>query len=266
MTGSEQVLVEDWCQQYPSHSVGTVEFGPDGALYASGGRRRELQLRRLRAGRQPAQPVRRSARRRRRGADATDGRGRRAAQPGPAHVRRPGRRSTARSSASIPRRARRCRRTRCSGSSDPNARRIIALRACAIPSASRSGRERASSGSATWAGASWEEINRIARPDGRRRRELRLALLRGHPEAAGLRRREPHASARTCTRTPSADTKPYFAYHHANKVVAGETCPTGSSSIAGPRLRVRAHRRARSRPSTRARCSSPTTRATASGR
>ena len=37
MTGSEQVLVEDWCQQYPSHSVGTVEFGRDGALYASGG-------------------------------------------------------------------------------------------------------------------------------------------------------------------------------------------------------------------------------------
>ena len=37
MTGSEQVLVEDWCQQYPSHSVGSVEFGRDGALYASGG-------------------------------------------------------------------------------------------------------------------------------------------------------------------------------------------------------------------------------------
>jgi glucose/arabinose dehydrogenase len=37
MTGAEQVLVEDWCQQYPSHSIGTVEFGRDGALYASGG-------------------------------------------------------------------------------------------------------------------------------------------------------------------------------------------------------------------------------------
>ena len=37
MTGSEQVLVEDWCQQYPSHSIGTVEFGQDGKLYASGG-------------------------------------------------------------------------------------------------------------------------------------------------------------------------------------------------------------------------------------
>ena len=37
MTGPEQVLVEDWCQQYPSHSIGTVAFGADGALYASGG-------------------------------------------------------------------------------------------------------------------------------------------------------------------------------------------------------------------------------------
>ena len=36
-TGAEQVLIEDWCQQYPSHSIGTVEFGNDGALYASGG-------------------------------------------------------------------------------------------------------------------------------------------------------------------------------------------------------------------------------------
>jgi glucose/arabinose dehydrogenase len=37
MTGSEQVLVSGWCQQFPSHSIGTVAFGPDGALYASAG-------------------------------------------------------------------------------------------------------------------------------------------------------------------------------------------------------------------------------------
>jgi len=35
--GPEQVLVEDWCSQYPSHSIGALAFGPDGALYASAG-------------------------------------------------------------------------------------------------------------------------------------------------------------------------------------------------------------------------------------
>ncbi len=37
MTGSEHVLIEDWCQQFPSHSVGNLMFGADGALYVSAG-------------------------------------------------------------------------------------------------------------------------------------------------------------------------------------------------------------------------------------
>ena len=36
-SGPETVLIEDWCQQYPSHSVGSLGFGPEGALYASAG-------------------------------------------------------------------------------------------------------------------------------------------------------------------------------------------------------------------------------------
>jgi glucose/arabinose dehydrogenase len=34
---AEQPLVNDWCQQYPSHSIGSLGFGPDGYLYASAG-------------------------------------------------------------------------------------------------------------------------------------------------------------------------------------------------------------------------------------
>jgi glucose/arabinose dehydrogenase len=37
MTGPEQVLINDWCQQFPSHSIGTLLFGRDGNLYVSGG-------------------------------------------------------------------------------------------------------------------------------------------------------------------------------------------------------------------------------------
>ncbi len=33
----ETVLINAWCQQFPSHSIGTVTFGSDGALYVGGG-------------------------------------------------------------------------------------------------------------------------------------------------------------------------------------------------------------------------------------
>jgi glucose/arabinose dehydrogenase len=37
-TGSEQPLItDDWCQQFPSHSIGHLAFGPDGNLYVTGG-------------------------------------------------------------------------------------------------------------------------------------------------------------------------------------------------------------------------------------
>ena len=37
MSGPEQVLVSGWCQQFPSHSIGTLLFGRDGDLYVGAG-------------------------------------------------------------------------------------------------------------------------------------------------------------------------------------------------------------------------------------
>ena len=37
MDGPEQVLINDWCEQFPFHTGGGIEFGADGYLYVSGG-------------------------------------------------------------------------------------------------------------------------------------------------------------------------------------------------------------------------------------
>ena len=68
--GSEQVIIEDWCQQYPSHSTGSLAFGPDGMLYASGGDGASFNW--VDFGQGGDRPLRRPGQR-----------GRRAAKPGP---------------------------------------------------------------------------------------------------------------------------------------------------------------------------------------
>jgi glucose/arabinose dehydrogenase len=37
IVGSPTVLIDDWCMPSPTHSIGSLAFGPDGALYVSGG-------------------------------------------------------------------------------------------------------------------------------------------------------------------------------------------------------------------------------------
>ena len=161
MTGTEQVLIEDWCQQFPSHSIGSARVRRRRRALRERRRRRELQLRRLRPGRQPGEPVRRSAGR---PSAATQtpptaeggalrsqdlrtsrrsGRPRRRAPP-----RRSGHR---RAAAGQP--ARRQRRSPTHGASSPTA--------CATRSASTSARAR----NEVWIGDVgwniWEEINRV---------------------------------------------------------------------------------------------------------
>ena len=79
----------------------------------------------------------------------------------------------------------------------------------------------------------WEEINRVAEPD-RAGRELRLAVLRGRRAAGGVRQRQPEPLREPLRgRAPERSPRRFYTYNHAAKVVAGEACPTGGSSITG---------------------------------
>ena len=179
MTGPEQVLVEDWCQQYPSHSIGQPRV-----------RRRRRALRRAAATARastspttgqdgsPLNPCGDPPGGVGGDADAADGRGRRAAQPGPADDRRPGRRSTARSSASTRPPAQALPDNPLVGERRPERAPDRRLRPAQPVPLRDPARARTSSGSATSAGTTGRRSTASpTRPA--RRRELRLALLRG---------------------------------------------------------------------------------------
>ena len=105
----------------------------------------------------------------------------------------------------------------------------------------------------------WEEITRISNPLGAVE-NFGWLLLRATIVSPGY----DGANLSLCENLygqPGADTKPYHAYHHNNKVTT-DACPTGSS-IAG--WSSSSARPAPIPPSTTTPCSSPTTRATASG-
>ena len=233
MTGHEQVLIEDWCQQYPSHSIGALDFGPGRGALRDRRRRRKLQLRRLGAGRHPAEPVRRSAGRRRRHAEPADRRGRRAAQPGPTHEPATRRAWTARCCASTRQPAPGCPTTRTPPAPTERAADHRLRPAQPVP-VRRTARAPARCGSATWAGT-----------PGRRSTGSSCRPARGGRTSAGRATRASlvrqsgydAANLNICENLYTAGTgavqAPHFAWNHSALVVPGETCPTGSSSAAG---------------------------------
>ena len=234
---TEKVLIEDWCQQFPSHSIGTLAFGADGALYVERRRRRQLQLRRLRTDGQPAQPVRGSAGRVGGTQTLPTAEGGSLRSQDLRTRRRPGQRSTARSSASIPTTGAALPATRSPAAPTPNARAHHRLRASAIRSGSPSGPARTRSGSATSAGATWEEIDRIADADRRRRRRTSAGrAIEGGGRAAGLRRRRTSPCARTSTRRHRRGHRAVLGLPPRRPGRHGETLPDRQLVDLGPRV------------------------------
>ena len=228
MTGPEQVLIEDaWCQQYPSHTVGSLGFGTDGALYVSAGDGASFGFADYGQSGDPVNPC----------GDPPAGVG--GAQTPPtaeggalrSQDLRTGSDPTALNGSILrvdpdtggappdnP------------GTGDANARRIVAhgLRN-PFRFAIRPGTNELWVGDVGWVW--WEEINRVVDP-------LAAPVENfGWPCYEGAARQGDYDALDLdlCEDLYDEDTvsSPHFAYSHANKVVAGESCPSGTSAISG---------------------------------
>jgi PKD repeat protein len=231
MTGGEQVLVEDWCQQYPSHSVGAVEFGADGALYASGGDGASFNFVDYGQDGSPLNPC----------GDPPGGAG--AALTSPTAEGGALRSQDLRTSGDPvsldgsvirvnPATGAAAAGNPLAGSSDLNARRIIAhgLRN-PFRFTFRPGTSELWLGDVGW--NDWEEINRIIGPTDGVVENFGWPCYEGAARQSGYDGANLNICENLYSTNPTQVTEPYHAYHHTSRVVPNESCPTGSSSIAG---------------------------------
>lgn len=229
MTGPEQVLIEDWCQQFPSHSIGDIVFGADGALYVSAGDGASFNY-----------------------ADYGQTKNPCGDPPGPAgsNLTPPTAEGGALRSQSLrrpvgepvtldgtilrvdPATGLGLPNNPLAGHSSVNARRIIAygLRN-PFRITSRPGTNEIWIGDVGW--NTWEELNRITNPTDGVVENFGWPCYEGNARQSGYDGANLNICENLYAEGSGAVTAPFYAYNHSAKVVPTDTCPTGGSSVAG---------------------------------
>jgi glucose/arabinose dehydrogenase len=230
MVGQEQVLIEDWFQQYPSHSIGSLVFGPDGALYATGGEGASYNFADYGQDGNPLNP----------GGDPPVGVGGVQTPPtaeGGALRSQDLRTTTGNDPVGLSGTLIRIDPDTGAGlpgnplfsSPDANARRVVSygLRN-PFRFTFRPGTSEIWIGDVGW--GTWEEIDRV--------QTLTSLTNYGWPcyEGSGKMPSYDNLNLNICENLyneAGAVKAPYWSYNHSAKVVPGESCPSGSSSISG---------------------------------
>jgi glucose/arabinose dehydrogenase len=228
--GSEQVLITDWCQQYPSHSVGDLAFGADNALYVTAGDGASFNFPDWGQDGDPVNPC----------GDPPGGVG--GSQTAPTaeggalrsqDLRTTGDPVTLDGSVLRlnPDTGAAMAGNPLIGSSDANARRIVAqgLRN-PFRMTIRPGTNEVWLGDVGW--NVWEEINRIPNPTAGVA-NFGWPCYEGNGPQSGYDTPNLNLCEGLYAAPPGTVTPPYYTYSHSGLVVPGETCPSGGSSTAG---------------------------------